>query len=64
MTNPDPLGPMNLSDRRRVDRIALERRGCRYVDLTDDQARELLYELLAEVEVKQAYIRILEEMSR
>lgn len=61
---PDPFGSMNLPDRHKVERIVKERRGCRYADLTRDQARELLYELTAEAEVKEAYIRILEETSR
>ncbi|MDH6282590.1 hypothetical protein [Prescottella agglutinans] len=47
-----------------VDRIVQERRGCNYSDLTLDEARGLLYEMCAEVEVKEAYIRILEEQTR
>lgn len=56
----DPYRGLSLPDRRKVDLIARERRGCNYADLTLDQARELLYEMRAEIEVKEAYIRILE----
>ena len=60
MTNDDSLESISLSDYRKLDQIAQERRGCRYADLTLDQARELLYEMLAELEIKEAYIRVLE----
>ncbi|MFF0816148.1 hypothetical protein ACFYVR_13495 [Rhodococcus sp. NPDC003318] len=59
MIAPDHLGNLTLPERRQLDLLTRERRGCNFADLTLEQARELHNEMLDEVATLNARIRTL-----
>lgn len=58
MTNHDSLESVSLDELRKIDRITAKYRGCRFADLTNAEALQMVYEIRAETELLEAHLRV------